>query len=108
MEKNTKILVGVGVAVAAYFIYMNNRKPVTIPTTISTTEPVKPLKQEPLQDLSSSDIFQSKKVCPAGTTEQVVDCLVAPCETFCVDNNAAYQIEPIFLPLKPTEEYTII
>jgi hypothetical protein len=101
MEKNTKILVGVGVAVAAYFIYMNNRKPVTIPTTISTTEPVKPLKQEPLQDLSSSK-------CPAGTTEQVVDCLVAPCETFCVDNNAAYQIEPIFLPLKPTEEYTII
>jgi hypothetical protein len=58
MKKNTKILVGVGIAVAAYLLY-KTRTPL-----VKTTN--------------------TPKVCPNGTIEKPMPCDVAPCPTQCV------------------------
>jgi len=85
MKKNTKILIGVGLAVAVYLIYKKSKY---IPTTTTTT--------------STSTAAAPTTGCPDGTTEVAVDCVQAPCPTQCVENTQ--EVTPIFLPKSPTEE----
>ena len=87
MKKNTKILIGVGIAVAVYLIYKKSKY---IPATTTTSTATAPIKG-----------------CPDGTTEVAVDCVQAPCPTQCVENEAAYQIMPVPAPKRPTGEYEI-
>jgi hypothetical protein len=84
MKKNTKILIGVGLAAAAFLLYKKSKYIPKIPTKSTTT--VAPVEG-----------------CPDGTTEVAVDCVQAPCPTQCVEN--PQEIMPVFLPKRPTPEY---
>jgi hypothetical protein len=62
MEKNTKILIGVGAVIAAYLIL----KPKTVKASDNKTLP-------------SKVSMPSSNVCPDGYIEEVINCIAAPC-----------------------------
>jgi len=108
MEKNTKILIGVGIAaVAAYFVYRSKSKAKTqtggeaqtggaggavkgkCPEGFFYVQPLPPIFQPKPKPLPVS----SK--CPAGSSEQVVMCIKAPCPSICFDNKTGDMVRPI-------------
>lgn len=102
MEKNTKILIGVGIAaVAAYFVYRNKSK-----SGVDKATPTSDCEQRYFEAIALSkkaaesgllsgvppkEIFikrceeekQSSK-CPDGTVETIVNCAKAPCPSQCM------------------------
>ena len=111
MEKNTKILIGVGIAaVAAYFVYRNKKSGkcpegfvysqincIQAPCPDGECVPLESIPEEILPP-----IFQPKpkplpvsSKCPAGSSEQVVMCIKAPCPSICFDNKTGDMVRPI-------------
>lgn len=67
MEKNTKILIGVGIAaVAAYFVYRSKSKKTQTGDVVVATNP------------QTGDIAGAMK-CPEGTKYVAINCIKAPC-----------------------------
>ena len=133
MEKNTKILIGVGIAaVAAYFVYRSKSKAKTQTGGEAQTGgaggAVKgkcpegffyvqlncikapcggecfPMDMMPpkLEQKPLPPIFQPKpkplpvsSKCPAGSKEQIVMCIKAPCPSICFDNKTGDMVRPI-------------
>jgi len=114
MEKNTKILIGVGIAVVAFVLYKTRITP-TIKTNTpklcpdGTIEkqvqcgvapcptqcmPIKqdPLPPKPLKDLQENNEYSSMptKGCPDGTKEIEVNCIMAPCAPMCLPINGFF------------------
>ena len=111
MEKNTKILIGVGIAaVAAYFVYRNKKSGRSGSTTGNDKKcpegfvysqinciqaPCPDGECVPLESIPEEilpPIFQPKpkplpvsSKCPAGSKEQIVMCIKAPCPSICID-----------------------
>jgi len=142
MEKNTKILIGVGIAaVAAYFVYRSKSKAKTQTGAVKGKCPegfvyaqincIKapcpegeciPMDMLPpkLEQKPLPPIFQPKpkplpvsSKCPAGSKEQIVMCIKAPCPSICIDktgdmvrpinddimqNDSEYRSEPVDFP----------
>jgi hypothetical protein len=123
MEKNTKILIGVGIAaVAAYFVYRNKKSGKSGSTTGNGKKcpegfvysqinciqaPCPEGECVPLESIPEEilpPIFQPKpkplpkpvsSKCPAGSSEQVVMCIKAPCPSICFDNKTGDMVRPI-------------
>lgn len=73
MEKNTKILIGVGIAaVAAYFVYRNKKSGKSGSTT--------PPKDSP----------KAPQSCPEGQKLVQVQCIKAPCPAMCVPDDGTH------------------
>jgi len=142
MEKNTKILIGVGIAaVAAYFVYRSKSKAKTQTGAVKDKCPEGfvyapincfkapcpegeciPMDMLPpkLEQKPLPPIFQPKpkplpvsSKCPAGSKEQIVMCIKAPCPSICIDktgdmvrpinddimqNDSEYRSEPVDFP----------
>ena len=118
MEKNTKILIGVGIAaVAAYFVYRNKKSGKSGSTTGNDKKcpegfvyakincikaPCPDGECIPMDMMPPKPIFQPKpkpkpvsSKCPAGSSEQVVMCIKAPCPSICFDNKTGDMVRPI-------------
>ena len=120
MEKNTKILIGVGIAaVAAYFVYRNKKSGRSGSTTGNDKKcpegfvyakincikaPCPEGECIPMDMMPTKPIFQPKpkpqpkpkaKYCPEGSHEQVVMCIKAPCPALCVDDKTGDMVRPI-------------
>ena len=77
MEKQTKILLGVGAVIATYLIL---KPKVAVATTITTTTPT------------------TKKVCPEGQELVSMTCIMAPCPDVCMPSINAEKIKAAVMP----------
>jgi hypothetical protein len=78
MEKNTKILLGLGAVIAAYLIF---KPKVAVVTTINTTTQT------------------TKKVCPEGQELVSMTCIMAPCPDVCMPSIVQEKIKAAVMPI---------
>lgn len=121
MEKNTKILIGVGIAaVAAYFVYRNKKSGKSGSNTGNGKKcpegfvysqinciqaPCPEGECVPLESIPEPQPKPKAKYCPDGSHEQVVMCIKAPCPALCVDDKTGDMVRPINDDMQNDSEY---
>jgi hypothetical protein len=103
MEKNTRILIGVGIAaVAAYFVYRNRKSGSTTGNGKKCPEgfvysQIKCIKAPcpegecvPLESIPPKDSPKAPQSCPEGQKLVQVQCIKAPCPAMCVPDDGTH------------------